>query len=169
MAKMINKRSAGAPVGYRALRAFFPSASSRAQALGMKRDTIRVWDEGRASRLRASSQGRVALLLAVCVAVSKYTLTAQDVGRWMLSPQPSLRGRSPADALRDLGDEVVQQLRVVLDRLVSPNGSHEPLTSDDWETIESELDPAVARQLRSAYERVVRGAVPADLDIYELV
>jgi hypothetical protein len=55
-------------------------------------------------------------------------------------------------ALRDLGDELVQQL-----------------TSDEWEIIESELDPAVARQIRSAYEGVVRGAVPEDLDIYELI
>jgi predicted transcriptional regulator len=169
MAKMINKRSAGAPVGYHELRAFFPTASARAKALGMKRDTIRVWDEDRAGRLRASSQGRVALLLAVCTAVSKYMSSSKDVGRWMLSPQPSLRGQSPVDALRDLSDELVQQLRLVLDRLVSANGSHEPLTSDEWEIIESELDPAVARQIRSAYERVVRGAVPADLDIYELV
>lgn len=169
MAKMINKRSAGAPIGYRELRAFFPTASARANALGMKRDTIRVWDEDRAARLRASSQGRVALLLAVCTAVSKYMPAPKDVGRWMLLPQPSLRGQSPVDALRDLGDELVKQLQLVLNHLVSPNGSHEPLTSDDWEILESELDPAVARQIRSVYERVVRGAVPADLDIYELV
>ena len=169
MAKTVDKQWAGAPAGYRELPAFFSTASARARALGVKRDTIRVWDEGRARRVRATSQGRVALLLAVCAAVSKYLVTTQDVGRWMLSPQPSLRGQSPVEALLDLGDDVIQQIRFALDRLVSTNGSHEPLANDDWEAIESELDPAVVRQIRSTYERVVRGAVPADLDIYELV
>lgn len=169
MAKMVDKHSAGSPAGYRELRTFFSTASARARALGVKRDTIRVWDEGCASRVRATSQGRVALLLAVCTAVSKYMVTNQDVGRWMLSPQPSLRGQSPVEALLDLGDDLIQQIRLALDRLVSPNGSHEPLSNDDWKAIESEVDAAVVRQIRSTYERVVRGAVPADLDICELV
>jgi len=46
-------------------------------------------------------------------------------------------------------------------------GYHE-LTEPDWGRLESALDPAVARQIRSAYERVLDGTTPADLDIFEL-
>ncbi len=162
------RKVAGAPIGYEQLREFFPTPSLRARALGVKRDTIQVWDHQRAARLRATSQGRVTLLLALCSAVSSHMLSSRDVGRWMLSPQPALRGRSPVELLRELGDEAYQQIRRVVQRddgLLELRG---PLGSNDWDEIECELDPAVALRIRSTYERVVRGAVPADLDLYEL-
>src|SRR5438445_4664653 len=140
----------GAPAGYDELRRFFPMPSQRARALGVKRDTIQVWDEHRAGRLRATSQGRVTLLLALCSAVSGYMLTARDVGRWMLSPQPSLRGRSPVDLLRALGDEAYAQIRRLVERDGTLLWPEKPLNDEDWEAIESELDPAVARRIRAA-------------------
>ncbi len=170
MAKTLDKHTqGGAPVGYEELRDFFPTPSERARALGVKRDTIQVWDHHRAARLRATSQGRVTLLLGLCSAVSSYMLSSRDVGRWMLSPQPSLRGRSPVDLLRDLGDEAYEQIRQLVEhdeQLLSP---HNPLSGEEWDAIESELDPAVARRIRAAYERVIRGAVPDDVDVCELV
>ena len=45
---------------------------------------------------------------------------------------------------------------------------HHELTQAEWELLQSALDPAVARQIRSAYERVLDGTTPADLDIFEL-
>lgn len=159
----------GAPTGYDELREFFPKASQRAHALAVKRDTIQVWDTHCASRLRATSQGRVTLLLAVCSTVSAHMLTSHDVGRWMLSPQPALHGRSPVDLLHAVGDEATGQIR----RLVERNGEWtwpaEPVSNTDWEAMEAELDPAVVARIRTAYEGVVRGAVPEELDVYELI
>ena len=157
---------AGAPAGYRELQGFFPTPSSRARALGVKRDTIQVWDQRRAVRLRATSQGRVTLLLALCSVISPRMLNPRDVGRWLLTPQPSLHGRSPIDLLRELGDDAYEQLRDLSQR---DDPRPEPLTPADWDALEGELDPAVVGRIRGAYEEVVRGAIPADLDVYELV
>ncbi len=169
MTKTADKRISGAPAGYDELREFFPTPSLRARALGVKRDTIQVWDQHRAARLRGTSQGRVTLLLVLCSAVSRHMLSPRDVGRWMLTPQPSLRGKSPVDLLRQLGDEAYDQIRRVV-QLEGPRFElREPLSSQDWDEIEAHLDSAVAGQIRTAYERVVRGSMPADLDVYELV
>lgn len=171
MAKGIDNRKTaiGAPVGYEKLREFFPTPSARARALGVKRDTIQVWDHRRAARLRRTSQGRVTLLLGLCTTVSKRMLNARDVGAWMLTPQPSLQGRLPVDLVLELGNEACGQIRLLVQQGDSALSSGEPLDGQDWDAIEAELDPVVAEQIRSAYERVVGGSVPGDLDVHELV
>ncbi len=165
----MNTTRPGAPLGYDELRAYFPTPSMRALALGVKRDTIRVWDKHGATKLRKTSQGRVTLLLSLCSAVADHMLNPRDVGAWMLSPQPSLRGRAPIDALRALGNDAYEQVRqlVIEGRLVpAPNRGWD---AADWGRLEAELDPDVAARVRDAYERVLSGAVPKELDLYELV
>lgn len=170
MPKTADKRNqTGAPAGYDELREFFPTPSLRARALGVKRDTIQVWDQHMAARLRGSSQGRVTLLLALCSAVSRHMLSPRDVGQWMLTPQPSLRGRSPVYLLRQLGDGAYEQLRTLVSADEDRLALHTPLTEQDWETIEAELDPVVAQEIRSTYERVTKRAVPAEIDVYDMV
>ena len=160
----------GAPLGYDDLRAYFPTPSMRAVALGVKRDTIRVWDEHRATKLRKSSQGRVTLLLALCSVVAAQMLSPRDAGRWMLTAQPALRGRAPVDLLRSLGDAAYEQLRrLVVEDGLSPGSANRGWDADTWRQIESDLDPAAAARIRETYERVLSGAVPKELDIYELV
>jgi hypothetical protein len=53
--------------------------------------------------------------------------------------------------------------------MATPFDDHRELRHDEWEILESELDPAVAHLIRSSWELVVRGQLPTDLDVYELV
>jgi hypothetical protein len=43
------------------------------------------------------------------------------------------------------------------------------MSGDEWDRLESEVDPAVARQTRRTSERVTQGALPDNLGIHELI
>jgi hypothetical protein len=94
---------AGRPPNFTRLRNFFASQTAMATALGVQRDTIRVWERGRATRLRRALVQRVMVMSAVAEQVARYMPTDKSVGDWLLSPQPGLGGESPSALVRRRG------------------------------------------------------------------
>jgi hypothetical protein len=86
----------GRPANFKRLERFFVSQSALARALGVRRDTIRVWREGQATRLRESSVARVDTVCAIAEEVAGYLPREKLVGEWLLAPHIGLGGASPA-------------------------------------------------------------------------
>lgn len=84
------------PPDFERLERFFASQSELARALGVHRDTIRAWERGDPTRLRASSVARVRIMCAVAEQVARYLPNDDLVGKWMLAPQLALGGYSAA-------------------------------------------------------------------------
>ncbi len=84
------------PPDFERLERFFASQSALARALGVHRDTIRAWERGCPTRLRASSVARVRTMCAVAEQVARYLPRDDLVGQWMLAPQLALGGYSAA-------------------------------------------------------------------------
>lgn len=89
------------PPDFERLERFFTSQSALARALGVHRDTIRAWERGYPTRLRASSVARVGIVCAVAEQVARYLPNDDLVGKWMLAPQLALGGCSAAALLQD--------------------------------------------------------------------
>jgi DNA-binding XRE family transcriptional regulator len=86
----------GRPPNFERLTRFFASQSALARALGVHRDTVRAWEHGRPTRLRASSVVRVQTVCAVADQVARYLPSEKLVGAWLLAPQLALEGSSAA-------------------------------------------------------------------------
>jgi DNA-binding XRE family transcriptional regulator len=90
----------GRPPNFERLERFFASQSALARALGVHRDTVRAWEHGQPTRLRHSSLERVNTICAIAEAVAGYLPREKLVGEWLLAPQISLGGISPAAFIR---------------------------------------------------------------------
>jgi hypothetical protein len=92
------------PASYEALARWFPSATARAQAIGVSREIVRRW-ESNLARTRPQVQGRTARTIRTIVALAREAerLVGDplDAGQWILVRQPALRGTSVAEAARD--------------------------------------------------------------------
>jgi hypothetical protein len=116
---------------YTELRRWFPTAIGRANAIGVSRETIRRWEATDGAAL----SDRVERLIA------NLSLTAMDaedeigsdqprrVGAWMLSPQPSLRGRRVVDLIQV--NDLTTVARLLYPDVVAPRG--EQLSPDQAE------------------------------------
>jgi hypothetical protein len=103
----------GRPTNFKRLERFFASQSALARALGVRRDTIRVWQEGQATRLRQSSVARVNVVCAVAEEVAGYLPREQLVGEWLLAPHIGLAGLSPAAFLASQPGGYQKVLRLI--------------------------------------------------------
>lgn len=95
---------------YRRLGPFFPVKSERAKALGASTETLRTWEQRPPSRLRSGLVENIRLVLEVCLELEPLMDKRSDVGRWMLSPQPQLRGRTPVSLLHADGKDAIERL-----------------------------------------------------------
>lgn len=84
--------------GYENLGHFFESRSQLDRALGMRATTRDDW-ERTTSRTRKKIAQRVSLLLLCAQEISPFMPTAHSVGRWLLTEQPRLDGKTPASVL----------------------------------------------------------------------
>ncbi len=105
--------TAGRPANFTRLERFFVSQSALARVLGVRRDTIRVWQEGQATRLRQSSVTRVDTVCAIAEEVAGYLPREKLVGEWMLAPHIGLGGISPAAFLRSQPGAYRKVLRLI--------------------------------------------------------
>lgn len=104
---------AGRPPNFERLERFFVSQSALARALGVRRDTIRAWQEGQPTRLRQSSIARVNTVCAIAEAVAGYLPREKLVGEWLLAPHIGLGGISPAAFIRSEPDAYQRVLRLI--------------------------------------------------------
>jgi Flp pilus assembly protein TadG len=166
-AKTHGKKAAhgGAPQGYGEVRSYFATVSERARALGVQRQTIRVWDKAAASRLREESEERVQLLVTTARDIANLMGEPRAVGRWLLTEQPLLRGVSPANLLLSLGasgQEVVRQLAVG----VSPvNPADVPDGDAFWRALEAKLGEADVKQVKASVKRARESGVSGSLSL----
>jgi hypothetical protein len=109
----------GRPPNFERLERFFASQTALARALGVHRDTIRTWQEGRPTRLRASSVARVSTICAVAEQVARYLPSDTLVGEWLLAPQLTLSGSSAA-ALIQREPEAYQRVLDLVARDAQP-------------------------------------------------
>jgi len=103
----------GRPANFKRLERFFASQSALARALGVRRDTIRVWQEGQATRLRQSSVARVNVVCAVAEEAAGYLPREKLVGEWLLAPHIGLGGASPAAFLSSEPGAYQKVLRLI--------------------------------------------------------
>jgi hypothetical protein len=99
------------PSSYDSLDRWFPTATARARALGVSREIVRRWDASVASGFRPEVRERtvrvVERVAALASEAERLTGDAQAAGRWILTAQPALRGKTVAWAagegrLRDI-------------------------------------------------------------------
>ncbi len=104
------------PVEYDRLARWFPAATARADAIGVTREMLRRWEsaDARATRprVRAQTARAVELVAEVAREVERLVGDPQGAGRWMLAPQPALRGARVVDLARCGRLDVVAQLLV---------------------------------------------------------
>jgi hypothetical protein len=105
--------TAGRPANFIRLERFFVSQSALARALGVRRDTIRVWQEGQATRLRQSSVARVDTVCAIAEEVAGYLPREKLVGEWLLAPHIGLGGISPAAFIHSQPSAYQKVLRLI--------------------------------------------------------
>jgi uncharacterized protein (DUF2384 family) len=105
--------AAGRPPNFQRLERFFVSQSALARALGVRRDTIRVWQEGQATRLRESSVARVNTVCAIAEEVAGYLPREKLVGEWLLAPHIGLGGVSPAAFIHSQPGAYQKVLRLI--------------------------------------------------------
>ena len=105
--------TAGRPANFKRLERFFVSQSALARALGVRRDTIRAWQEGHPTRLRQSSIFRVNTVCAIAEEVAGYLPREKLVGEWLLAPHIGLGGLSPAAFIRSEPGAYQRVLRLI--------------------------------------------------------
>lgn len=108
----------GHPVNYPRLVEFFPTQAALATALGVSRETLRSWDEGKPSRLWRSTSEKVAVMAAVAEQVARFMPNDKAVGAWLLQPQPSLG--TPAKLVREEGHQAYEQIVAHLKNVAEP-------------------------------------------------
>jgi hypothetical protein len=98
---------------YAELRRWFPTVVSRADAMGVSRETIRRWEANGLAGMSARTQQLVNDLVLTAMDVED-EIGADDtrgVARWMLAPQPAIAGRRVVDLINQ-GD--ITRLRLLL-------------------------------------------------------
>ncbi len=102
------------PDEYALLARWFPTARTRAAAIGVTREMIRRWeialDGGARPRVRAGTARAITLLTDVAAEVERLVGDAGGTGRWLLAPQPALRGLSVAAVLGERPLSVIAPL-----------------------------------------------------------
>jgi hypothetical protein len=92
------------PDEYASLARWFPTTRSRAAAIGVTREMIRRWEialeRGDRAPVRTGTARAITRLAEVAGEVERLVGDAAGAGRWLLVPQPALRGASVAAALR---------------------------------------------------------------------
>ncbi len=152
---MANTRPhSGSPDGYDRLAEYFASVSDRAEALGVERDTIRVWDARGASRLRQCSRRRVSALLAVCRDLGAVMSEPVTVGRWLLTEQPGLMGARPTDVVLKLGAEGGRFVVSVAYGVAPVRPGDLPDAESFWRAVEAKLSGEDLVQVKRTRERV---------------
>ena len=86
---------------YLELSRWFPTLSDRARALGRSRETLTAWErEKLGCSVKPSTAAIVRSVASVAADVEELVGDASGAGRWMLTPQPQLRGRTPVEMIR---------------------------------------------------------------------
>jgi hypothetical protein len=85
---------------YRELSRWFPTVSDRARALGRSRETLTGWErELLDCTVKPSTARRITCVASVTGDVEELIGDARGAGRWMLTPQPLLRGKTPVEMI----------------------------------------------------------------------
>ena len=92
------------------LYAFFGRDAPLAGALGWDEATVAVWRKREVVRPRTNKVAQVVLLLALCDEARPYMRNDLQVGRWMGTALPNLRGISPAQWLAENGQRGLREL-----------------------------------------------------------
>jgi len=142
------------PTDYDRLSRWFPLRSERADAIGVSREMIWRWERTLKASTRPTVRARTAQSIEAIAAAARETERLvggpTDAGRWMLVRQPSLRGASVADALRD-----GQAAKVT--RLIAPTPDVRGVfSSEEMRAAASRLGPdrATARERPRAADEV---------------
>jgi hypothetical protein len=128
---------------FQGLRGFFKNDAQLAEALGWDEKTVAQWKEAKVSRPRRPNVLRVAFLHELCLEARVYLATEEDAGRWVTTPQPQLRGETPAAWVRDRGKTGLDELTLMFAEAPLPAAADEPLEPFDE-------DEAVSTLLKNA-------------------
>ncbi len=100
------------PDSYGELRRWFPTLVARSRALGRSRETLRTWERsGTPVPVRPSSARMIDIVASVAGDVERLVGDPVRSGDWMLTAQPALRGRTPAELARLGTAEALRELR----------------------------------------------------------
>jgi hypothetical protein len=92
------------------LHVFFGRDAPLAAALGWDEATVAGWRKREVVRPHMSKAAQVVLLLALCEEARPYMRDDLQVGRWMGTALPNLRGVSPAQWLAENGQRGLREL-----------------------------------------------------------
>lgn len=116
---------------YSELRRWFPTAIGRANAIGVSRETIRRWEASDCGALTDRARRVIADLCLTAMDAEDEIGSDRPrrVGEWMLSPQPSLRGRRVVDLVQ--ASDLTSVARLLYPDAVAPRV--EQLSADQAE------------------------------------
>jgi hypothetical protein len=114
---------------------YFAHDAQLAQALGWDSATVAVWREGGVVRPQSAKVAYVKLLADLCEEAGAYLRRDTDVGAWICTSLPNLRGASPAEwlatrgprGLRELTYAMVDWMPRVPDSDLEPGDGHDAL------------------------------------------
>jgi hypothetical protein len=95
---------------FKLLREYFESDAELAKALDWDNGTVREWRKGEVVRPQRQKVSQVALLLKLAWETRPYLERDSDVGSWLATPQPYLRGYSPASWVNEHGQQGANEL-----------------------------------------------------------
>lgn len=144
------------------LEPFFATKTDLARALGWTAPTLRQWLESRPARPRQDTIRSVMQLRDLAVAAGKWVSNPQQVGEWLLSPHPQLRGAVPAEMARSLPAEGVELLVDDM-ALIAPQERAKPGSA----AMSLDLLRETLRQLRAPAIRSVDPIGEADLSDFD--
>jgi hypothetical protein len=128
------------------LRIYFASSSQLARALGTSRDTLRAWNGSHTpARPRVELLDAAQSLLALCRAVSRYVPDKTQVGQWLESPSPRLRGVSPVEVLRSHGHNGLDLLLADL-AVTTPPRPTSPIDIPSLEDLRTALEMGIGTE-----------------------
>jgi hypothetical protein len=114
------------------LYSFFGRDVLLAGALGWDKATVAMWRRREVVRPQIKKAGRVALLMELCEETRPYLREDRQVGAWVSTGLPNLRGSTPAQWLMARGHRGLRELTYGLvdwmPRL--PTGEVEPVNED---------------------------------------
>lgn len=93
------------------VRRYFDTDAHIAGALGWDVATAREWREQAVVRPQRVKVKQLLMLRGLCEDTRPFLREDLDVGHWLTSPQPHLRGHTPAQWLRGRGEHGLNELR----------------------------------------------------------
>ena len=147
-------RAKAVTAAFRQLSRFYASDAELGRAVGMSRETVRLWKRKPPSRPRVPLSEHIMQLWQLCLEAVPYMRSPNDVGRWTLTANPRLDGQAPVEVLLERGRE---GLAFLIQELADLTPRQQPATIElpTGDELRSALVDGIGEDAMSEVERMV--------------